>query len=224
MTPITHYYLIDLENVSLHGLYGLSLPGEESEIRIFLSQNAHIATPEIQHDILSSRANIDTFFCSVQTKNALDFQLAAYFGEILVKPDTRRLSIISKDNGYRALVDYAIKVRKDVVVYQGVSILEAYIAATCSTAVKMYVSHKGSRVDFKHIMEELKKKKKFETPIREALTGICNRESMEVVLKIAGKESATPREKYLGMLHAFGRVKGTEIYRIVKDVEQNCEI
>ena len=216
MPEIEHYYLIDLENVSIHGLYGLSLPGSGSEIRIFLSQSAHVATSEIRQDILSSRAYIDTFFCSTQTKNALDFQLAAYFGEVLVRPETRRISIISNDKGYKALEDYAGKIRKDLVVYQGVSILEAYVASTSSHSVKSYVTRKGNSVDFKRIMEELKKRKQFEEPIREALRNLCDEESLDKVILLISREGLSRRQIYLEMLHLFGRVRGTEVYRVVR--------
>ena len=103
MTEIEHYYLVDLENVGLQGLYGLNMPGEGSEIQIFLSNAAHVGTDAIRQDILESRARIDTTFCSVTGKNALDFQLTAYFGAVLEIPATKRISIISKDGGYKSL-------------------------------------------------------------------------------------------------------------------------
>ena len=108
MIETTHYYLIDLENVSLHGLYGMNMPGEGSEIRIFLSNAAHVGTLEVQRDILDSSASIETTFCSVQRKNALDFQLSSYLGYLIGTNAGWQYDyyIVSKDNGFDILASF----------------------------------------------------------------------------------------------------------------------
>ena len=103
MKAISYYYLVDMENVGLQGLYGLNMPEEDSAIILFISNNFHMATEEIQEDILKSKADISTIFCSVMRKNAMDFQMAAYFGSVLNKKETKRVSIISQDGGFKAL-------------------------------------------------------------------------------------------------------------------------
>lgn len=211
---ITHYYLIDLENVGLQGLYGMNMPGAGSEIHIFLSNAAHTGTEQLREDILDSRAKIETSFCSIQGKNALDFQLAAYFGAILEKPETERISIISKDGGYRSLEDYAKKRRKQAAVYQGRSILEAFVAAENRSNPRIY--EKGKTVDFKQIMAEMKAKRASEDPVRARLSGVCDGDMVQKVIEIAGTEGITAKEKYTALLKAFGREKGTEIYRLIK--------
>lgn len=83
LSKIYHYYLIDLENVGLPGLCGLNMPGDDSEIHFFLSHTAHTATEDVYQDIMRSPAQVMTTFCSETHKNAVDFQLAAYFGHVL---------------------------------------------------------------------------------------------------------------------------------------------
>lgn len=100
MNMSAHYYLVDLENVGLPGLCGLNMPGDDSEIRFFLSNTAHAATEDAYHDILNSKAQVATTFCSETHKNAVDFQLAAYFGLILEREGTERISIISADGAF----------------------------------------------------------------------------------------------------------------------------
>ena len=214
MIEIKHYYLVDLENVGIQGLYGMNMPGEGNEIQIFLSNAAHVATSEVRTDILESKAVIETTFCSVQGKNALDFELAAYFGSVLERPDTERISIISKDGGYRALEDYARKKRKKVIVYQGRSILEAYVAEQSGDNPRMY--EKGKSVDFKVIMEDLRKKKEFATPIRDLLEGICDDEAREKVINMIGSDGITKKEIYRGILKLLGKNTGLAAYRAVK--------
>ena len=214
MTDIAHYYLVDLENVGLSGLYGLNMPGEGSEIRIFLSNAAHVGTDEIRQDILASRARIDTAFCSVTGKNALDFQLSAYFGAVLEIPATKRISIISKDGGYKSLEDYAAKRRKTIAVYQARSVLEAFVASENRAGPRQY--EKGKPVDFKHIMTAVKARDVSEGPVRKTLAEICDEDMIQKVLDITGDKGITAKERYLRFLRTFGRVKGTEIYRLLK--------
>ena len=214
MTEIEHYYLVDLENVGLQGLYGLNMPGEGSEIQIFLSNAAHVGTDAIRQDILESRASFDTTFCSVTGKNALYFQLSAYFGAVLEIPATKRISIISKDGGYKSLEDYAWKRRKTVTVYQARSVLEAFVASENRAGPRKY--EKGKSVDFKHIMTEVKARKGLEEPVRKALAELCDEEMIQKVLDITGSEGITARERYLRFLKTFGRVKGTELYRLLR--------
>lgn len=217
MTEIEHYYLVDLENA---GVYGLNMPGEGSEIRIFLSNAAHVGTVEIRQDILDSRARIDTTYCSVTSKNALDFQLSACFGAVLEMPATKRISIISNDLGYKSLEDYAVKRRKQVTVYQGRSVLEAFVASQNRSTPRKY--EKSKPVDFKQIMADMKTRKQFEEPVRSALARTCDEEMIQKVLVICNKEGGTAKERYLDFLKVFGRVKGTEIYRILRSLGETA--
>ena len=211
MTDIRHYYLIDMENVGLQGLHGLNLPGEGSGIILFLSKAAHVATNDVKKDILASRAVIRTFFCNAQTKNAMDFEMAAYLGALLTRPETERISIISRDNGFKALVDYAGQVRKNVPVFQARSILEAYVVAESLLYPGAY--EKGKSVDLQEVMQE-----KLEMPVRETLSGELELSESEIrkVLQIVGDGSSGAKERYLNLLKTFGREKGTAIYRLVK--------
>ena len=152
---ITHYYMIDLENVGIKALRGIDLTEENAEVVIFISNAAHIATTELQDDICTAKARVKTFFCGATCKNGMDFEIAAFFGEILKREDTERISIISNDKGYQALTDYAMRVRKSVSVYLAPSVMEAYAAASAGYSYKEYEMRKDNAVDFKQLMQAL---------------------------------------------------------------------
>lgn len=152
---ITHYYMIDLENVGIKALRGIDLTEENAEVIIFISNAAHIATAELQDDICNAKALVKTFYCGATCKNGMDFEIAAYFGEILKREDTRRISIISNDKGYQALTDYAMRVRKAVNVYLAPSVIEAYAAASADYTYKEYEIRKDNAVDFKQVMQTM---------------------------------------------------------------------
>lgn len=152
---VGHYYLMDLENVGIKALRGIDLLEKDAEVVIFISNTAHIATTELQEDILRSSASVRTFFCGASCKNGMDFEIAAYFGEIIKRAGTKRISIISNDKGYQALMDYGMRVRKTVCVYPAPAIMEAYAAAMEDYAYKEYEMRKDNAVDFKQVMQVL---------------------------------------------------------------------
>ncbi len=210
-----NYYFIDLENVGIQGLVGIELPAEDSEIRIFLSATAHIGTEEVRKDILASKAYIDTFYCATREKNAMDFQISAYVGAVLNRNDASRISIISNDNGYGALEDYARKVRKDVVIYRAKNILEAFVAAEISYTKRGYITKKKCGVDFKHIMDELAKVRSDKEMICQLAGNKYNTEDIERAVYLY-KETKEAKARYVTMIKTFGRAAGTEIYRNIK--------
>ena len=211
-----HYYLVDLENVGVKGLNGLKYPGDDSHIRIFLSGAAYMATEEIRKDILESEALIDTFYCGIAGKNMMDFEIAAYTGAVLEDPDTERISIISNDNGYKALTDYIYRAGKMTVLFQAATILEAYVADKEGITEPVY-SKKSQTIPFSHVMKELKRRRVIEKELRAQIKNYDD-DTAEAVLALAA--NGTPREQYLGLLKLLGREKGTKVYRYVKTHEQ----
>ena len=217
-----HYYLVDFENVGVSGLNGLQLPGEDSEIRIFLSVSAHLGTAEIREDILASKARIETFFCNSGHKNAMDFEIAAYAGAALERKDTTRISIISVDHGYAVLEDYARRIRKEVTLYRARNIIEAYVAAQEDLVHVDYAHKNRENVEFKIIMEDLKKKRHGERMVQYRLRDLSDEEIKRATVLFETKRPG--KEMYLQTLHEFGRVKGTEIYRQLKKLRMEIPV
>ena len=212
-----HYYLIDFENVGITGLTGLYLPGEDSEIRVFLSDAAHQANEEVMQDAISSNAVIDTFYCSVSGKNSMDFQIAAYAWALLERTDTTRISIISADQGYMAVIDYGRKVRKNVPIYLARNILEAYAAYQAGFAKKEYSIGKKKTVEFKHIIDEVKFRRNNDSAKVMKLEEAFGREKGIKALRIWNAYTGG-RAKYREIIKTFGMKDGVEIYRLCKEL------
>lgn len=159
MTDMRHYYLVDLENVGIKALRGIDLAEKDEEVVIFISNAMHTATTELLEDILRSKAVVRTFFCGASSKNAMDFEIAAFFGEIIKRPRTERISIISSDKGYQALKDYGRRVRKTVQLYQAPTVMEALVAAKDNYPFREYECRKDNMIDFKQVMKEVAEKK-----------------------------------------------------------------
>ena len=106
---ITNYYLVDYENVKNHGFNGLENMSVHDEICIFYSDNALGSfTVELHNQMNESKAKIIYRKAATGTKNALDFQLAAYLGELISQNSGRNCNyfIVSNDRGYESLMSF----------------------------------------------------------------------------------------------------------------------
>lgn len=117
---VTNYYLVDYENVKNHGFEGLSNMSEHDEICIFYSDNALGSfTVDLHNQMNASRAGIIYIKASAGTKNALDFQLSAYLGELITQNKENKEAqcnyfIVSNDKGYESLIAFGKERRVNV--------------------------------------------------------------------------------------------------------------
>ncbi len=111
------YYLVDYENVRIHGLDGLDSLSQKDEVCIFYSDNADSLTFELHFILNEAKAKIAYQKVEIGTKNALDFQLSSYLGYLISQnKDSKNTEyfIVTADGGFSVLVNYWNK--KDVVV------------------------------------------------------------------------------------------------------------
>lgn len=103
------YYLIDYENVRIHGLDGLSGLTEKDRVCIFYSENADSLTFDLHFILNEAKAEISYEKVEVGTKNALDFQLSSYLGYLISQNIEDKLAeyfIVTADSGFSVLVNY----------------------------------------------------------------------------------------------------------------------
>lgn len=114
-TPM-NYYLVDYENVTTHGLDGITMLSSEDVVCIFYSENADRITFGLHRRLNEAAAKIIYQEVEVGTKNALDFQLASYLGYIIHENKDKEVSyfIVSKDQGFSSLVHYWKKQKIDI--------------------------------------------------------------------------------------------------------------
>lgn len=99
-------FLIDFENVHYEGLSGILNLTEEDEVYIFYSENGKRLTFELHEQINRSRAKFYYYKAAVGGKNALDHQLSTYLGFLVGKTEYKDYCIVSKDRGFRYLVNF----------------------------------------------------------------------------------------------------------------------
>ena len=94
--------------------------------------------------------------------------------------------------------------------------MEAFIASEKQLNPRMY--EKGKPMDFKTIMEALRKKNFIEEPTRKKLEACFDDETLGQIAGIITPGAVTKRKTYLECMKVFGKQRGTEIYRVIKDV------
>jgi len=101
-----NYYFIDYENVKKTGLTGIEDLGVNDTVYVFYSKNVDTITFDILEKINMSQASIYYIKVDVGSKNALDFQLSSYMGYMIAKEPESKCYLVSKDNGYKALIQF----------------------------------------------------------------------------------------------------------------------
>ena len=105
---VRSYYLVDYENVKSSGLNGIHRLDDSCNVCIFYSRNADRISTELNLHLKESRANITYHHVEVGQKNALDFQLSSYLGELITENSgtEAKYFIVSKDNGFTSLISF----------------------------------------------------------------------------------------------------------------------
>lgn len=197
-----NYYLIDLENVHSQGLEGADLLSYEEKIVIFHSDAAGLITRAASEMIRSSNAETVFRFVNARSRNALDFQLSVYVGQLLNLADTKKIFIISHDKGYQAVE--LVERSREVQIRQYPSILECLY----QERRPVFMSTKNVKIaDLKTMLE-------MDRTVREtAETYQVNFSALKATLR----KGLKGRELYVELSHAFGREKGLNLYRSMKD-------
>lgn len=110
-TAIKRYFLVDFENVQVHGLLGLDKLKESDAVTIFFSKNADNISFELHLALNECRAKLDFQKVGTGVKNALDFQLSSQLGYIInqnIVAGNKKVNyyIVSRDNGFSCLCSF----------------------------------------------------------------------------------------------------------------------
>jgi len=106
-------YLVDYENVSYKGLYGIGEINPKDEVVIFHSDDISIIK-----DILSiynkSDILINYFELNNTGKNALDFMITTYAGYAASKDNINKIVILSNDKGFSSITNVIAKLNPKI--------------------------------------------------------------------------------------------------------------
>lgn len=213
--------LVDLENVnSSDGLRGVEYLSEGDTLYIFYSGCCGKMRTDQTDAIERSGCTFKSYKLRASGKNALDFYIATECG-ILYEQGIRRIAIISKDKGFRAVRDYFLVRGGGMQVFTAPNIEQALAADSEPGDVerRRMIQSRMEPVDIKVMQTRMEERRAFREKLQEALEREGFGDMYEHVLAyFEGNHKYPPKQIYTGTLHEFGRDTGCRIYRILKAV------
>ncbi len=100
------HFLVDYENIGEAGLKGIENLGSDTSTVIFYSEHADKISFDMHQVLCKCLSKLEFRKAETGKKNALDFQLSTYLGYLVASHPGDRFFIISKDNGYRVVMDF----------------------------------------------------------------------------------------------------------------------
>ena len=215
--------LVDYENVSTtDGLKGVEYLNETDTLIIFYSQCCEKIRAEYIEMIEKSRCEFKTYKLARTGKNALDFYIAVECGVLGFRGENQ-ISIISKDKGFSAVLDFfQIQEELDGVRVRVASNVENAIVALNATeddARKQQIKEKTKTLSIEAEQVRIMEHRAFIEKITKAFEGTEYEDKTEEIIRfIEGRDTKTPRLLYTGSMHEFGREEGRAIYQVLKQV------
>ena len=99
-------YLIDYENTNVSGLDGLLEKTKDDTIIIFYNKHCNKLTFSLHEQIQKTNAKVQFMENENHTKNGLDFNIASYLGYLISQNSNQNFTIVSKDCGFKGLIDF----------------------------------------------------------------------------------------------------------------------
>lgn len=100
------FYFIDYENIGANGFNGIDNLEESDSVILFYSENNCRLPFSLHKKIGESKASFQYYDIKTGARNAADFQLVTYLGYIIATNSDSEYTIVSKDDGFNAVVRF----------------------------------------------------------------------------------------------------------------------
>ena len=219
------HFMIDLENTRSKGLQGAECLSPEDQVTVFYSQSCLRVEKGKLRQIIDAGSILNICRLQRNGKNALDFYITSHIGELFGAGYQGMVAIVSNDKGYCAVQDYwakCVKPSRSVILQPNIEqcigysnensarrklIQEGLQEVNLETQFGLY----GERLKMRQILEE-----GFADTVYRDLLG-------QIVRVVEEQKGHGGRELYLNTLRRFGRRKGLEIYRKIRQTLETLE-
>lgn len=214
------HFMIDLENTRSKGLQGAEYLSPEDQVTVFYSQSCLKVEKGKLQQIIDAGSILDICRLQRNGKNALDFYITSRIGELFGAGYQGMVAIVSNDKGYCAVQDYwakCVKPSRSIILQPNIEqcigcsgensarrklIQEGMQEVNLETQYGLY----GNRLRMRQILE-----KGFADTVYRDLLG-------QIAGMVEEQKGQGNRMLYLDAVRRFGRKKGLEIYRKIKQI------
>lgn len=211
-------FLVDYENVGESGLKGIEVLNNHDRIVIFYSKGCKRISVRSVHMIERANCEFEIIALRTQGKNALDYYIAAYIGELLGSNCTQNMAIISKDKGFQAVCDYVkIRMPKQLHIYFRQTIESAIISMNEPDERTRQLNNDVKQMELETFYAIYQERQRMKKRLEELLMETPYAGEMDHIYNMMVAPEHTPKVVYLNSLRQFGRKNGLEIYRLLKN-------
>lgn len=211
------YFLIDYENVNYAGLEGTEFLEKGDSVTFFFSEKCDKIIGYRMKDIENSGCDFEICKLKKVGKNALDYYIASRVGEILAVDRQARIAIISEDNGFQAIFDYwkpRLVVNNQLVRCK--SIAKAINFVNGENHRKILVNEKMRVLDLQTEFAKYEERRRIVERMKEIFSGTAYEKLISQISDmVISSEGA--KVLYINSLKSFGKERGTEVYRKIKN-------
>ncbi len=212
------YFLIDYENVNYAGLEGTEFLEKGDTISVFYSDKCDKIISYRMKDIEKSGCSFEICKLKSVRKNGLDFYIASKVGEIFAMDRDAKIAIISADNGFQAVLDYwrpRLPVQNQLVKRK--TIAKSLLCVNGEGARKLLVNENIGVLELQAVFAKYEERNRIVAGITDLFVGTdCDSLIAQIVDMVISSDK--PRLLYLTSLKSFGREKGIEVYRKIKNL------
>lgn len=210
------YFLIDYENVRNAGMQGCEWVEKDDTVAVFYSDAANNMEARYLNSIEKSGCQFRVFKLIKSGKNALDFYIASYLGEVFGRGYRGKAVIVSRDGGFQAVRDFWRKAAgnpKQVLLAPSVEqgILNAEEGSERAANLRKMKQMKSITSFYAGYEERMKLQEALERIFSETEYADRTSEMQDIVAN-----SSTAKILYIDTLRHFGRKDGLEVYRKLK--------
>ncbi len=217
------YFLVDYENVCGHqGLRGIEYLDEGDSLIFFFSAGCNKISQADIRAIKSTGCLVETYQLKVARANALDFYIATKTGMLSKEDPQADIAIISRDKGFLSIIDFASILDIDnIVVAPDIESAFIFLQAPCYEARKTIIKENIKKMNLDSEINRIKSIQSYKRRVEDVLATCAVECNMREVVNFAVEmKDTSPKETYSKALHIFGRTKGLQIYRIIKELNE----
>lgn len=209
------WLLVDYENVRCSGLTGVEWLGPQDSLVLFYSDACEVMRRGVMDTIDQSGCWFETVKLDKPGKNALDFYITSYLAELAAGGECDELALITRDNGFNAVICYWKQRRPRLKIHKAWDVLNALAVESAPDMVRsVKIKRSMDQIHIGTEAERISRKNWY----REELSIRLDPDTDIDIWALAEElQNCSPgRETYLSLMHRFGIPDGLIIYQAVK--------
>ena len=214
-------FLIDYENVGNAGMKGYEHLDARDHVIIFYSDAMRNIERRVVDTISSCGCVFEVCKLCKPGKNALDFYIVSRLGELIGSGYDGIAVIISQDGGFRAVRDYwekRSKHRRHMCLAP--SIEDGIVTGDENNSRTRELKKNREILNIGWYYSKYAEKIRTKSVLEKLFEGTEYQDMVEEIQNLIQERKKTAKTIYLDSLHRFGRKRGLEIYRMLKECEE----